>query len=52
MRIPHADYQLDDTLSRLDFPRIHQWLSSTYWWREGITRELVNAVRRMQQRFA
>jgi GNAT superfamily N-acetyltransferase len=35
----HGDYEIDDSLSRIDFDRVFAWLSSTYWWEYGLTRE-------------
>src|SRR4051794_33428858 len=40
MRACHLQYEIDDTQSRLNFPRIHQWLTSTYWWQYGLTPDL------------
>ncbi len=27
----HGDYTIDDDLLRIDWPRVHSWLSSSYW---------------------
>src|SRR5438552_3516869 len=39
MTAKHLDYQLDDSPARLDLPRIYAWLTNTYWWQYGLTRE-------------
>ncbi|HLK55538.1 MAG TPA: GNAT family N-acetyltransferase [Chthonomonadaceae bacterium] len=36
----HGDYELDDAQERLDFERVHGWLTTTYW-SPGIERETV-----------
>ena len=41
MLIPHADYEIDDNPNRLDFQRIYEYLSTTYWWKYGLTPDLV-----------
>jgi GNAT superfamily N-acetyltransferase len=39
MLTTHHDYEIDDSLSRIDFDRVFAWLRSTYWWEYGLTRE-------------
>lgn len=34
------DYQIDDNPARIDFGRVHHWLSTAYW-SEGVTRATV-----------
>ena len=36
----HGDYEIDDSRSRFDLPRVHRWLTSTYW-SAGVTLEKV-----------
>jgi GNAT superfamily N-acetyltransferase len=36
----HDRYEIDDDVSRLDFARLHDWLTNSYW-SPGITRERV-----------
>lgn len=31
MRTEHGEYELDDDRSRIDFVRVHSWLTTTYW---------------------
>lgn len=31
MKLPHAEYEIDDDRTRLDFGRVSGWLASTYW---------------------
>jgi len=35
-----ADFELDDNLDRIDFERVHEWLSSAYW-SPGVPRERI-----------
>jgi GNAT superfamily N-acetyltransferase len=35
----HNGYEIDEDRSRLNFERIHQWLTNTYW-SPGVSREL------------
>ncbi len=30
----HAEYELDDSLQRIDFERVCGWLATTYWWQD------------------
>ena len=39
MILRHADYEIDDTFARHDFDKVYAWLSSSYWWEYGLTRE-------------
>ena len=39
MIVNHLDYEIDDSFSRMDFDRVYAWLSSTYWWEYGLTRD-------------
>jgi GNAT superfamily N-acetyltransferase len=39
MRETLGEYELDDDLARMDLPRVHAWLSGSYWWSRGITLE-------------
>jgi GNAT superfamily N-acetyltransferase len=42
MTLTHLDYQLDDSLDRIDIDTVHAWLASSYWWQQrGLTREQV-----------
>jgi GNAT superfamily N-acetyltransferase len=41
----HNTYELDDTLERIDFARVHAWLTTTYW-SPGIARERVEKAAR------
>jgi GNAT superfamily N-acetyltransferase len=36
----HDDYEIDDRRDRIDFERVHSWLTTTYW-SPGIARERV-----------
>ncbi len=38
MKSCHAEYEIEDGLDRIDFERVHGWLSTTYW-SPGIARE-------------
>ena len=40
MRREHHDYILDDSRERIDFARVHGWLTTAYW-SPGISRERV-----------
>lgn len=40
-----ADFELDDSLERIDFERVHSWLKDTYWSR-GVARERVEKAAR------
>lgn len=31
MILPFNNYEIDDSLERIDFTRVHAWLASTYW---------------------
>jgi GNAT superfamily N-acetyltransferase len=35
----HLDYEIDDSLVRMNFHRVYAWMISTYWWEHGLTRE-------------
>jgi GNAT superfamily N-acetyltransferase len=37
----HADYEIDDSRARQDFDTVYPWLSKTYWWQTGLTREKI-----------
>jgi len=39
MRTPHRDYEIDDSLIRIDFGRVYAWMISTYWWEHGLERQ-------------
>jgi GNAT superfamily N-acetyltransferase len=41
----HGQFELDDSLDRIDFTRVHCWLSSSYW-SPGIPRERVEQAAR------
>jgi GNAT superfamily N-acetyltransferase len=41
----HLDYFIDDDIDRLDFARIHAWLTTSYW-SPGIPRDLVERAAR------
>jgi GNAT superfamily N-acetyltransferase len=34
-----GEYEIDDSSDRLDFASVHRWLSATYWWQAGLSRE-------------
>jgi GNAT superfamily N-acetyltransferase len=38
MTAKHLDYEIDDSLARIDFDRVYAWMISTYWWEYGLTR--------------
>src|SRR4051812_17722822 len=41
----HREYVIDDDPARIDLPRVHGWLASTYW-SPGVSRDVVErAVR-------
>lgn len=40
MKCLHGEYEIDDDRERIDFTRVHAWLSNTYWSRD-IPRENV-----------
>jgi GNAT superfamily N-acetyltransferase len=40
MQRQYLEFELDDDLQRIDFARVHEWLTHTYW-SPGITRERV-----------
>ena len=40
MQKEFGNYEIDDDLSRIDFEKVHEWLSSTYW-SPGVARERV-----------
>jgi len=31
LRTQHRTYELDDDITRIDFTRVHSWLTNTYW---------------------
>jgi len=35
-----GEYQIDDSRQRIDFPRVQQWLATTYW-SPGVTLDMV-----------
>ncbi len=39
MTAKHLDYEIDDSIARIDFDRVYAWMISTYWWEHGLTRE-------------
>ncbi|HLV79224.1 MAG TPA: GNAT family N-acetyltransferase [Chthonomonadaceae bacterium] len=41
----HDDYEIDDTRERIDFARVHAWLTTAYW-SEGISRKRVEKAAR------
>ena len=42
----HAEYEIDDDTERIEVDTVRDWLASTYWWDQGLTREqVVRAVR-------
>lgn len=41
MQRPHHEYLLDDDRSRIDLPRVHRWLATTYW-SPGVKRDIVD----------
>ena len=45
MRALLSDLEIDDDLSRVDFDRVHSWLTTTYW-SPGVSRELVERAAR------
>jgi GNAT superfamily N-acetyltransferase len=40
LRTLHGEYELDDDRTRIDFERVHSWLTNTYW-SPGIAQEKV-----------
>ncbi|CAN5529564.1 GNAT family N-acetyltransferase [soil metagenome] len=40
MKRAHGEYEIDDDPARLDFARLHEWLSNSYW-SPGIPRERI-----------
>jgi len=42
---PHDGYELDDSLERMDFARVHGWLTTAYW-SPGVSRERVEKAAR------
>jgi GNAT superfamily N-acetyltransferase len=40
MLVRHHEFELDDERARIDFPRVHGWLASSYW-TPGISPEQV-----------
>ena len=40
MNWPHGAYEIDDARERLDFEKVHSWLTATYW-SPGIERATV-----------
>ena len=40
MKRSYHRYEIDDDVSRLDFARLHDWLTNSYW-SPGVTRERV-----------
>lgn len=45
MRFQHRSYEIDDTRERIDFARVHAWLTTAYW-SEGVSRERVEKAAR------
>lgn len=45
MILSHRGYEIDDSLERVDFARVHGWLTATYW-SPGIAREKVERAAR------
>ena len=43
MKIQHEAYEIDDSRSRIDFVRVHSWLTGSYW-SPGITEEKVQCA--------
>jgi GNAT superfamily N-acetyltransferase len=41
MTAAHREYELDDSLDRIDVDTVHTWLASSYWWQHGISRDEV-----------
>jgi GNAT superfamily N-acetyltransferase len=39
MKLHHNDYEIDDSLARQNFDLVYAWLTTTYWWESGLTRE-------------
>jgi GNAT superfamily N-acetyltransferase len=39
MLVAHLDYEIDDSVARVDFARVYAWLCTTYWWQYGLTHE-------------
>jgi GNAT superfamily N-acetyltransferase len=42
---PHDGYELDDSLERMDFARVHGWLTTAYW-SVGVSRDRVEKAAR------
>jgi len=40
MTSQHREYVIDDDAGRIDLPRVHGWLASTYW-SPGVSRDVV-----------
>jgi GNAT superfamily N-acetyltransferase len=40
-----GEYEIDDTLERIDLARVHGWLKTTYW-SPGVSREIVERAAR------
>ncbi|HZT44296.1 MAG TPA: GNAT family N-acetyltransferase [Chthonomonadaceae bacterium] len=45
MNVRHNRYEIDDTRERIDFVRVHAWLTTAYW-SEGVSRERVEKAAR------
>jgi ribosomal protein S18 acetylase RimI-like enzyme len=45
MKTSYRDFEIDDDLSRIDFARVHGWLTNSYW-SPGISREKVEKAAR------
>jgi len=41
----HGNYVIDEDVSRIDWPRVHSWLTSSYW-SPGITRDRIERAAR------
>ena len=46
MTSTHGEYEIDDDRGRVDLARVQEWLSGTYWWTGGISREKVERAAR------
>ncbi|GAB3257160.1 GNAT family N-acetyltransferase [Nocardioides dilutus] len=45
------DYEFDSDLARMDFDRVHQWLSTDAYWALGRSREVVETAARHSMNF-
>src|SRR5437867_4761470 len=42
---PHGQYDMDDDLRRIDFARVHNWLTGSYW-SPGVSLQIVERAAR------